>query len=223
MRITLLGDPIPKTRHRCRCVGKHAVAYDPQVKKEMEDIKVMMLRERGFSPSAELNEIWHAPAIQVLLDFYLPVPKSDSISERNLKYWGLIRNGKKPDWDNLCKFYTDCGNGLLWKDDSQIIIGVGRKVKYSPIPRTQISISTISISNLGDKRMNVFKHYSPQEATELMQSCQNLYDAIHNAAPGFENEKLLEDGLLNEIADEMIDFSLKHADKLKKIAKANAK
>jgi Holliday junction resolvase RusA-like endonuclease len=35
--------------------------------------------------------------------------------------WRLYRPGR-PDGDNLLKAVQDAGNGLLWKDDSQIVV-----------------------------------------------------------------------------------------------------
>jgi Holliday junction resolvase RusA-like endonuclease len=66
----------------------------------------------------------------------MPIPlgmsrkKLDAISYRHVK---------KPDTDNLLKFLKDCGNGLLWADDSQVSEVHAWKV-YSDKPRTEITL-----------------------------------------------------------------------------------
>jgi hypothetical protein len=44
---------------------------------------------------------------------------------------------KKPDVDNLIKYYLDCMNGICYLDDSQVSIAHAIKL-YSPTPRTEI-------------------------------------------------------------------------------------
>ena len=46
---------------------------------------------------------------------------------------------KKPDLDNLVKFYCDISNGILYEDDAQIYSLVARK-KYALEPKTEITI-----------------------------------------------------------------------------------
>lgn len=73
--------------------------------------------------------------IAINIAFYFPIVGSGSLITRQRKL-----NSKysiKPDIDNLTKFYLDTANGLLFKDDAQIVFLICRKY-YSDNPRTDI-------------------------------------------------------------------------------------
>jgi len=50
---------------------------------------------------------------------------------------------KKPDIDNCIKYILDCGNGVLWDDDCQIVKIVAEKC-ISNIPRTEMVVKEIT-------------------------------------------------------------------------------
>jgi Holliday junction resolvase RusA-like endonuclease len=62
---------------------------------------------------------------------------------RTGKYKHLLKKGSprlhtiKPDIDNLIKFVMDCGQNILWNDDSTICQIESKKI-YSKHPRTEI-------------------------------------------------------------------------------------
>jgi Holliday junction resolvase RusA-like endonuclease len=69
----------------------------------------------------------------------MPIPVSYSQKKKNEFASELIAHVKKPDLDNLIKWVLDCGNALLWQDDSMIYCIQAFKV-YSPKPRTEIEM-----------------------------------------------------------------------------------
>lgn len=145
MKLTIPGDPIPKARAR---VTRKGFAYDPQfdckqrVRKFLEqsirefyekDENRIEGRRLSIGESFEVN--WH---------FHMPIPKSFSQIKKNACKWGFIEHTSKPDRSNLEKFYEDCANGILWKDDSQITKGqIIKKYCNDDNPRTEIVMSTI--------------------------------------------------------------------------------
>lgn len=70
---------------------------------------------------------------------YKPIPKSTSKKRMLQMLEGLIRPGKKPDWDNIGKIVCDALNGIAFQDDSQIVSGTTIK-KYSEQPRVEVEI-----------------------------------------------------------------------------------
>ena len=77
------------------------------------------------------------------MDFYWPVPKSLSRSQKNMALSGFMIPTKK-DGDNCFKFYADCCQGILWPDDRLIRSGSYFK-NYSTQPRTEIHWNEINL------------------------------------------------------------------------------
>src|SRR4030042_1191031 len=128
--LTIPGAPIAKQRPRFARVGKFVRTYDPQ---ETEEGRFLF----------EIQKQWARPPIEtpvkVRCSFEMPIPKSTS----GKKAWAMlkeeIKHTKKPDIDNLVKFSCDCLNGVVWKDDSQIVYLAGGKF-YSEEPKTIIML-----------------------------------------------------------------------------------
>jgi Holliday junction resolvase RusA-like endonuclease len=127
------GKPIAKARPRFARCGKFVRTYDPQ---ETEESRFLF----------EVQKQWNRPPIEmpvkVRCSFEMPIPKSTS----KKKSWAMIKDEikhtKKPDISNLIKFIEDCLNGVVWKDDSQIIYLAGGKF-YSEEPKTIIMIEEV--------------------------------------------------------------------------------
>ena len=78
-------------------------------------------------------------ALGILITAYKPIPSSVSKKKLRLMLDRLIFPGKKPDWDNIGKIICDALNGIVWKDDAQIVDG--RVVKlYAEHPRVEVEI-----------------------------------------------------------------------------------
>jgi Holliday junction resolvase RusA-like endonuclease len=63
------------------------------------------------------NELKKTPlegAIHIIARFIFARPKS--VSEKKRKFYTI-----KPDIDNVAKAIGDAGNGIIWKDDAQIV------------------------------------------------------------------------------------------------------
>lgn len=105
------GKPIAKKRPRFARVGKGVRTYSAQ---ETEEGRVMW----------EIKTAWdRAPLdrpLYVEMYFGMYIPKSTSLKRRLLMLRGDIKHIKKPDLDNLQKFYKDAMNKIVWRDDSQV-------------------------------------------------------------------------------------------------------
>ena len=172
MKIVISGDPIPWSRPGLAQKGSHAWLYDDQ-KQLKEGVRWVMKsqwNECFDNPSSQIAKDAHcvafAESLTVSLTFLFPPNKSDSQRLKNAKLWGMVSHTDVPDWDNLSKFYMDCGNGILWSDDKIVNRGVVRK-DYSKNPRTIIEIMTKENLNSGSKARKILEIFSPDRLQEL--------------------------------------------------------
>lgn len=111
LQFTLPITPVPKGRPRLSRFGTYTPA---KTKKFEDDIRLLV-------KSIVANQEPLETPLQVFLYFRLPVPQSYSKKRTEACLSGSERHSKKPDLDNLCKAVTDAFNGLIYKDDSQIV------------------------------------------------------------------------------------------------------
>ena len=103
IQLDFVIDPVAKGRPR---FGKRSV-YTPKKTENFENsIKKMAIDQYHKKPKVE--------PLGVIIDFYIKRPKSVSVKKRP---YPVV----KPDLDNLTKSLLDSLNGVLYKDDSQII------------------------------------------------------------------------------------------------------
>jgi Holliday junction resolvase RusA-like endonuclease len=112
IELIIPGLPIGKARHR---QGKFG-AYNPQSEQERGVVWEIKRQIADFTPTEK-------PLI-LSLEAFFPRPKSHYGTGRNS---GVVKQSapklhvKKPDIDNLCKFYMDCMNKVVYKDDCQVV------------------------------------------------------------------------------------------------------
>ena len=153
--ITIPGPPIPLKRPRV--TKSHT--YDPQAEIK-EDIYWMIKSQlphacvptgdRFYSDSQ--FSLFRGP-VSLDFTFFMPIPKSTS---KKKKQELLLRcHTKKPDLDNLIKFYCDVSTVALFYDDSQVY-NINAIKLYSDEPRTIIKATYGTenniIKNISDPR-----------------------------------------------------------------------
>ena len=77
-----------------------------------------------------------------------PIPKSWSLKKQKAAKEGVVRPTTKPDWDNIAKL-VDGVNGVVWRDDSQIVSGSVEKV-YGASPELRVEVWRMSMMPLFD-------------------------------------------------------------------------
>lgn len=112
--------------------GKFTTVYDP-LKSQKKDLLEELKNNNHF-------EIL-APPISCTMTFYMPIPKS--LSEKKKKELIGTDHFKKPDIDNLIKFYWDMLEGTCFKNDSNITSIDAKKV-YDENPRTELFFEHIN-------------------------------------------------------------------------------
>ena len=133
------GTPKPQKRHRTSSKNGFTRSYDPSAKDKGIFEKVLL----------QHNIKKLKGAISISLTFYMKRPKHHYRTGRHknkLKAKSPVLHVNKPDIDNLIKFVLDCGNNILWEDDSTIcqIEAVKRYCKY---PRTEIEYWEVPYEN----------------------------------------------------------------------------
>ena len=140
MKIIIPGNPIPKMRHRTfvkekRGGGYFQGAYNPQTEVEGKFISYLLTQ----MPKG--HQIILDP-IYIQIWYGLPRPQSHYGTGRNsgkLKPSAPKYPAKKPDIDNYEKFIFDCLNGVVYRDDSQVV-SCRHDKRYSENPRTEIEV-----------------------------------------------------------------------------------
>jgi Holliday junction resolvase RusA-like endonuclease len=130
VKIELPGDPIPMQRPRYS-LGN---IYDPQSKIKRNLFPVV----REAFPKKYMS-IYKEVPVTVQMIFYMPFPKAatKTFIEQNFHKPHI----KRPDIDNLIKFYLDLMNGLIYTDDSLVSNIYAQKV-YAVEPKTLILVSS---------------------------------------------------------------------------------
>lgn len=136
MKIIIDGIPVPQLRPRATRMGKGIRMYDP---KKVKDYKNYV----GF----EAKKQWgNAPvldkALSMHLVIYRQIPKSTSKKKSTQMNDGKIRPIVKPDISNYIKLIEDALNGVVYKDDSQIVELEAKKF-YSNNPRVEIQVKEL--------------------------------------------------------------------------------
>jgi len=231
MRIIIHGEPIAKKRHKCACIGGKPRAYDPQLKDEMDAIKNKMkvaIREAFDSDDKgivmDASNLASAQSYAVGLLFVFPIndrsTNSKEIALNNAKLWGLIPHISKPDGDNLEKLYFDCGNGILWEDDSQITKLLFKEKKYGSNPRTEITILKNKTPTLSTKAENALKYISPQKVHLLIDYASHLLSlSINNLTITKADDLYLNATDLEELGNFIYDMANAFGDEFKRIKK----
>lgn len=130
IQFTIPGQPTAKGRPRFRVVtpkGKPSFVstYTPPETVAYEE-KIAAIARRamaGRAPSA-------AP-IEVMLELRMEIPASWTKAKRLAASMGTVRATKKPDADNVLKGVKDACNGIVWVDDSQVVVITVRKLYHA--------------------------------------------------------------------------------------------
>jgi Holliday junction resolvase RusA-like endonuclease len=121
------GKPFGKQRPRGRKMGKGVQLYTPEKTVTEEAYVRAVVVQKVGSP-------FLLGPVEVRLMILVPIPKSWSAKKRiealatpdSYKWLSGVRVGKvlpvgKPDLDNVAKLVLDALNGILWRDDSQVV------------------------------------------------------------------------------------------------------
>jgi Holliday junction resolvase RusA-like endonuclease len=135
IKIIIPGEPIAKARARHANRGGFVQTYDPQ-RVEKESLRLYLKAKGAIMYEAGVP-------LRCDLTFSMPIPSSMSKKRQREAASGLHHHVKKPDIDNLVKFYLDVANGILFDDDKQIVELVATK-RYGDTPSVEILLLALN-------------------------------------------------------------------------------
>jgi Holliday junction resolvase RusA-like endonuclease len=129
------GEPVAQGRPRFNSRTK--TAHDPQKSRNYKSL-VSMYARRSKPPDLLMGPL------TVQIDVFKTPPKSISGVKKNriALQNETLRPTTKPDVDNYAKGVKDACNGIVWKDDSQVVELFVRKF-YSLNPRVVVKVREI--------------------------------------------------------------------------------
>ncbi|MDZ7658040.1 RusA family crossover junction endodeoxyribonuclease [Fodinibius sp.] len=132
LEIFIPQQPFSQKRHRDgKTKSGKEYKYDPSASEK----KIIKERLQFYKPPQPLT----GPLVQVI-EVYFQTPQSWSKAKQE-RHEGRYRP-KTPDYDNIEKVYGDAMNGVIYKDDKQIVNNNTKKY-YSMNPRTIIRITEL--------------------------------------------------------------------------------
>jgi Holliday junction resolvase RusA-like endonuclease len=115
--------------------------YDPKESREYKEYVALIARQHAPKKPIE-------GALSVNIKIYRQIPKSTTKKDRALFLAGIKRPIVKSDTSNYVKGIEDALNGIIYKDDSQIVDLYAAKY-YSDNPRVEISVKEIFAEGVG--------------------------------------------------------------------------
>lgn len=136
IKLSIPGNPIGKKRPRFARRGKFVTTYNDQETEESKVLWDIRQQLQKILPDCQRRFVF---AVAISMRFDMPIPKSTSKTLRAKMEAGNIPHIKKPDIDNLIKFYLDVMAGEVFLDDNQIY-SIDAQKFYSTDPGTLITI-----------------------------------------------------------------------------------
>ena len=131
--ITIPGLPVPKARARSTAIGGKVRHYTPETTRAYEDL-VRMAARAAMAKAPPMEG-----ALSVSIEITMPIPVSWSKRKQTDALAGLVMPTGRPDLDNLIKALTDACNGIVWRDDAQIVRLMAEK-RHGEQPGASISV-----------------------------------------------------------------------------------
>jgi Holliday junction resolvase RusA-like endonuclease len=131
--LTIPGEPVAKGRARAFVRGGKVGHYTPN-KTAVYEKTVAKISSVAMGGQPQIDG-----ACSLRISFFMPIPKSWSLKKQLLAIAGEIKPTSKPDLDNLIKAVKDGINGVVWRDDSQVVELVAVK-KYDQNPRVEVEV-----------------------------------------------------------------------------------
>ena len=146
VQVIIPGKPLALKRVRGYIHQGKIMFFDSQAKEKRHVINAIkkslsdLINWETLENLEETRSLLKCDQFFVSLDFHMPLPIKLNLSKKNAILSGVSKFNKKPDIDNLVKFYLDCSNGILFPDDRMIIQLQASKI-YSKEPKTIITVT----------------------------------------------------------------------------------
>ena len=140
------GAPVGKGRPRAARRGAGVVMFTPE---KTADYESLVAATAGNAMRA--HQLLDGP-LEAVLEMRFPVPASWSKARRARALAGAEWHTSKPDADNVAKAVLDACNGVVFRDDSQIVMLTATK-GFSEAPGVRVVIRECSLlAGIGERQ-----------------------------------------------------------------------
>lgn len=134
------GQPVAKGRPKAARRGKFITMYTPAKTVSYEGLVA------HAASVAMAGRSLIQGAVSVELDIRLQIPESWSKKKQKLAIDGLIAATKRSDIDNITKGIFDGMNGVVWRDDGQVVEAKQKK-RYAKTPGVVVIVRELDLDN----------------------------------------------------------------------------
>jgi len=127
------GTPVGKGRPKFARRGNFVSTYTPTKTRDYEEL----IRDAAKTAMGSAEPI--ETAVMACIYITVPIPASYSKKRSSACLDGSERPCKKPDIDNIVKAYLDSMNGIVYKDDTQVISLHATKV-YGTVGMVEVMV-----------------------------------------------------------------------------------
>lgn len=138
LQFIIPGQPVAKGRPKAARRGKFITMYTPAKTANYEGLVAYIA-----SLAMTGRSLMQGP-VSVEIDIKLQIPESWSKKKKLAANDGKVAATKKPDIDNVFKAIADGMNGVVLRDDSQIVQTTNRK-RYSETPGVIVIVRELDL------------------------------------------------------------------------------
>jgi crossover junction endodeoxyribonuclease RusA len=132
---SVVGEPVMQGNKRAFRAGDRLVVVERKGQRLNDWRTLVGFTARQYAPEQPLEG-----ALRVKMRFRLPVPKSAPKTRR-------LHAIKRPDLDKLTRAVGDALTGVLWRDDSQIVVlEVSKELAYAEPIGVSIAVHELEAS-----------------------------------------------------------------------------
>lgn len=139
MKFEVHGEICAQGRPRFSSFKGHVRTYDPAKCRNYKALIAMVATDEMAAQDWKYTEL----PLLMTLDVLVPFVKSDSKKLHKEAAEGKAFPAKKPDVDNIAKIIMDALNGILYKDDKQIVELIIRKRYTEGAPMVKIELEVM--------------------------------------------------------------------------------
>lgn len=134
------GAPVGKGRPRAARRGAGVVMFTPAKTADYESL-VAATAAAALAGDVLAHQLLDGP-LEAVLDVRFPVPASWSKAKRARALAGAEWHTSKPDADNVAKAILDACNGVVFRDDAQVVVLIVTKA-FSEEPGVRVVIREV--------------------------------------------------------------------------------
>lgn len=138
-RLTLNREPENYVRERYTGRGHRFYNAKEKVMKEIHAELEAMVPKQYKKYIDKLIKDETSYYVRINVDFFVKIPKGDSVETTVLKETMQIRPAIAPDLDNYIKLLADVLHGIAYDDDKRVV-SIHSEKYYSLTPRTEIHL-----------------------------------------------------------------------------------